>query len=133
VFFLNYETKFLISLIFKKISKYNLKKNVNFDKKKKKETKNVRQKKKENKKKKYTRKANLYQAYHLDLIHNQHSLFDIRNRYNIIITMWKKPKRSCGGMEKKQKVAWGKLRWFPHPLQSSFNNSSFKRFLKKIY
>jgi hypothetical protein len=46
VFFLNYETKFLISLIFKKISKDNLKKNINFDKKKKKETKNVRQKKK---------------------------------------------------------------------------------------
>ena len=46
VFFLNYKTKFLISLIFKKISKDNLKKNINFDKKKKKETKNVRQKKK---------------------------------------------------------------------------------------
>ena len=40
VFFLNYETKFLISLIFKKISKDNFfKKNVNFDKKKKKRQK----------------------------------------------------------------------------------------------
>ena len=39
VFFLNYETKFLISLIFKKISKDNLKKNINFDKKKKKRQK----------------------------------------------------------------------------------------------
>jgi SRSO17 transposase len=51
VFFLNYETKFLISLIFKKISKDNLKKNINFDKKKKKETKNVRQKKRKIRKK----------------------------------------------------------------------------------
>ena len=99
--------------------------------KKKKETKNVRQKKKENKKKKYTRKANLYQAYHLDLIHNQHSLFDIRNRYNIIITMWKKPKRSCGGMEKKQKVAWESYGGSPTRYRVLLIIVLLKSFLKK--
>jgi hypothetical protein len=53
VFFLNYETKFLISLIFKKISKDNLKKKMLIltKKKKKKKTKNVRQKKKKIRKK----------------------------------------------------------------------------------
>jgi len=45
-------------------------------------------------------KANLYQAYHHDRLQNQSSLFDIRNRYNIIITMWKKQKGYVGNAKK---------------------------------
>jgi hypothetical protein len=37
-----------------------------------------------------------------------------RNRYNIIITMWKKQKGYVRNGKKKQKVAWEKLLWFSH-------------------
>jgi hypothetical protein len=44
-------------------------------------------------------KANLYQAYHHELVQNQSSLFNLRNRYNIIITV-EKTKRFRGERKK---------------------------------
>jgi hypothetical protein len=88
---------------------------------KKKETKSKTKKQgKIRRKKKKHGKANLYQAYHHDLVQNQSSLFNHRNRYNIITTMWKKQKGYVGNGKKKnngkkkQKVAWEKHCYFSH-------------------
>jgi flagellar biosynthesis component FlhA len=81
-------------------------KNVGKNKKKREKEKEEeeRQKKKNEKKNEKTKKKK-----------NQSSLFDIRafpklnicNGYNIIITMWKKKTRFCGGNEKGKEGLWG--------------------------
>jgi hypothetical protein len=69
------------------------------EKKRKKKTKTKKQGKISTKKKKNMGKANLYQAYHHELVQNQSSLFNLRNRYNIIITV-EKTKRLRGERKK---------------------------------
>jgi len=77
---------------------------VNFGEKKKEKKCKTKKKEKISKKNKYVGKANLYQAYHHDRLQNQSSLFDIRNRYNIIITMWKIQKGYVRSAKKKKKL-----------------------------